>query len=71
MIMQFIGIMQIGALWTIVALMIHFGNRLPKKRKIKPKKPTTIKQAKAESPEKFRARAPSNTELYDREKFGR
>lgn len=65
-----IEIGQLILLFLIIILIVHYGDKLPKKRKAAPRKPRTVKEAKAATPPVYRARANSNTELYDREKFG-
>ena len=65
-----IEIGQLILLFLIIILIVHYGDKLPKKRKAAPRRPRTVKEAKAATPPVYRARANSNTELYDREKFG-
>ena len=65
-----IEIGQLILLLFITILIVHYGDKLPKKRKAAPRKPRTIQEAKENTPPRYRARANSNTELYDREKFG-
>ena len=68
MISDLVEIGQLVGLFFIILMIIHYGGRLPKRRKSR--RPKTVKEVKAETPPKYRARANSNTELYDREKFG-
>ena len=65
-----IEIGQLILLLFITILIVHYGDKLPKKRKAAPRRPRTVKEAKAAARPVYRARANSNTELYDREKFG-
>ena len=55
---------------TIVLQIFHYGSRPKRMRKTPLKRPTSVRDSVKQSSPKYRARAPSEGELYDREKFG-